>query len=70
MILRIIIGLSKLSPSNRLKGQLLIIIKIFKIIIRLKGQLQQGGSTGDKKPVLVVLEEIPASFLSQVTFTH
>ena len=39
MILKIIIGLSKLSSSIRMKGQLLIIIKIIKIIIRLKGQL-------------------------------
>jgi len=31
---------------------------------RLKSQLQ-GGTSGEKKPILVVLEEIPASMLSQ-----
>ena len=47
--------------------KIIISIKRFISFIRLKGQLQQGESTGDKKPVLVVLEEIPASFLSQVS---
>jgi len=32
---------------------------------RLKGQLLQGGGSGEKKPVIVVLEEVPPSLLSQ-----
>ena len=37
------------------------------LLFRLKSQLQ-GGTSGEKKPILVVLEEIPASMLSQVNF--
>ena len=37
------------------------------LFFRLKSQLQ-GGTSGEKKPILVVLEEIPASMLSQVNF--